>query len=95
MGNSVTYIGTCVFNNCNSLNLINISESVSRIEKYAFKDCHSLTNIFIPNSVTTINYGAFWNCSSLKNITIPIKFKNSMKDIFTYIDLSKVNINYT
>ena len=77
---SVTYIGSRCFSNCSGLKEINIPETV--LDKYIY-------------SRTIINYGAFWNCSSLKNITIPIKFKNSMKDIFTYIDLSKVNINYT
>ena len=51
--NSVTVIGTRVFEKCYSLKNISIPNSVKEIKKYAFYDCRSLANINIPNSTHT------------------------------------------
>ena len=48
---------------------VNLSNSITTIDKQAYKDCASKT-ITIPKSVTYIADDAFKNCSSLENIII-------------------------
>ena len=71
IGNSVTEIGYCAFDNCRSLTSINIPNSVTEIGLGAFQNCRSLTSMTIGNSVTSIEYSAFAACSSLTSIVIP------------------------
>ena len=54
---SVTSIGECAFENCESLTNITIPNSVTSIGNSAFSFCSNLINITISNSVTSIgNY---------------------------------------
>ena len=46
----------------NSVQKIEVSNSVTSIGTYAFGACSSLASVTIPNSVTTIGDRAFWNC---------------------------------
>ncbi|MBO5067072.1 MAG: leucine-rich repeat domain-containing protein, partial [Clostridia bacterium] len=64
------YIDTFAFYNCNSLQSINIPDTVVSIGSSAFAYCSSLQSIDVPNSVTSIGYEAFENCSSLTNAVI-------------------------
>ncbi|MFR5876178.1 MAG: leucine-rich repeat domain-containing protein [Eubacterium sp.] len=70
---SITNIGECAFDNCESLTNITIPNSVTSIAASAFRYCRSLKSIKIPNSVTTIDDGAFYECTSLTSIVIPNK----------------------
>ena len=67
-GESIEYRA---FYNCNSLESITISDSVTSIEDEAFSGCHSLSSIIMGNGVTSIGDSAFSSCSSLESITIP------------------------
>ena len=84
----LTTIEDLAFQNCTSLESIEIPNSVTSIgnnshtcngDEGAFYNCSSLTSvIFEENSqLTTIGYSAFVNCSSLTSIEIP----NSVTDI--------------
>ena len=64
----------------NSVQKIEIGNSVTNIRDYAFKSCYSLASITIPNSVTSIRAYAFSSCYSLASITIP----NSVTNIGDY-----------
>ena len=55
----------------NSVQKIEVGNSVTRIGSYAFNNCQVLASVTIPNSVTSIEAGAFYACSSLASITIP------------------------
>ncbi len=68
--NSVTTIGYCAFENCDSLTEVTIPNSVTTIGSYAFMDCSSLTSVTIPDSVTYIGQDSFLNCAKDKNITL-------------------------
>ena len=59
------------FQQNNTLESVNIPNSVRYIKNYAFKNCSKLKSVNIPNSVTNINEQAFYNCDSLTSITIP------------------------
>ena len=47
------------FSYCQSLNTINIPNSVNKIGEKAFYECTSLRNLVIPNNVTQIGENAF------------------------------------
>ena len=64
----MTGIGYDAFNGCNSLESIEIPESVTGIAEYAFYGCKKLTDITIHDSVTYIGGNAFSYCNSLTSI---------------------------
>ena len=63
--NGGTSIDTSAFENCSSLKIIEIPNSVTSIDFCAFYGCSALTTVTIPNSVTTMGDGAFRFCTSL------------------------------
>lgn len=78
----VKVIGNSAFLGCESLNNINIPNSVTYIGNDAFGCCESLTNINIPNSVTNIGDRAFLKCKTLTNIDIPQSVTTIKKGAF-------------
>ena len=60
----------------------------------SFSNCISLEKVFFPKNIIEIRPYSFSYCTSLKEITIPKKFKDNIKNIFYYVDLTKVNITY-
>ena len=60
----------------NSVQKIEIGNSVTSVGNYTFTNCYSLASITIPNSVTSISGSTFNNCYSLASITIPNRAKN-------------------
>jgi hypothetical protein len=66
---SVTKIGDCAFDDCTSLESIELPASLTEIGDYAFRNCTSLANIVLPASLTTIGDAAFAYCESLKSVT--------------------------
>lgn len=59
-----------VFENCNSLTMLNIGDNVTHIPTYAFRGCGGLTSVTIPSSVTTIGAAAFSNCTGLSSMSV-------------------------
>lgn len=82
--NTVLYVNTNAFNNCN--NLINIkffeptTDSFFYIDSLAFSNCNNLESVILPNLITEINSAIFRYCKSLKNVVIP----NSVSEIKGY-----------
>ncbi len=68
MANSVTKMGSRVFNGCSKLVSVVISDSLKEIGPYAFKGCSSLTSIRIPKNITTLDEYQFEECTSLASI---------------------------
>ena len=86
--------GWC-FYNCPKLKSIIFPEKNSlKIGVYSFSNCISLEKVFFPKNIIKIRPYSFSYCTSLKEITIPKKFKDNIKNIFYYVDLTKVNITY-
>lgn len=71
IGANTSISSTGVFSGCNSLALITIPNSVTRIGLQAFNGCYSLTSITIPSGVTNISNYAFYSCRSLTSVTMP------------------------
>ena len=65
----VQYLWTYAFANCEFLEDVRLSESLSTIGQGCFEECKLLSNLTIPKNVTTIGFSAFGNCSSLQSIT--------------------------
>ena len=63
-------IGDWVFENCISLESIDIPANVTSINISAFEKCSGLRNITIPANVTKIKYNAFADCNNLTSIEI-------------------------
>ena len=63
---SVTYIGSFAFDNCNGLTDIILSDNITHIGNYVFAKCEELKNVSIGNGVTSIGAGAFAGCGKLK-----------------------------
>jgi len=61
-------IDSRAFYNCDLLNSVTISNSVTSIGEQAFYNCDTLTSITITDSITKIEESAFSGCSSLKNV---------------------------
>ena len=68
---SITSIGKCAFDGCESLRSVVIPKSVISIGEGAFQFCSSLRSIVIPDSVTSIGKCAFDGCESLRSVVIP------------------------
>ena len=67
---SVTEIGTAAFENCTSLNVVDIQSLVTVIPAQCFNSCSSLRTATLSNSVTSIENYAFANCSNLVYIVL-------------------------
>lgn len=67
----ITVIKERLFEECDSLQNIEISSSVTRIENCAFSSCKNLKNVKLPNSLVSIGERAFHICDSLTDINIP------------------------
>lgn len=54
-----------------SVELNDITYSVTSVAANGFSGCSNLTGITLPNGITTIGSQAFYNCSKIASITIP------------------------
>lgn len=64
-------IATAAFQECGSLESVNIPNGITSIGDNAFFMCSSLTSVNIPNSVTSIGNDAFSYCDGIASVTIP------------------------
>ena len=62
--------------NNDSIEQINIPNSLKEIDMYAFSGCHNLKSIAIPANVTSIDEFAFSGCSNLNKIVVDENNKN-------------------
>ncbi|MBE7077128.1 MAG: leucine-rich repeat domain-containing protein [Clostridiales bacterium] len=60
-----------VFVNCRSLQDVQLSSNISRINKKTFLNCEQLESIRLPEGMTVIEEKAFVNCNQLKRIQLP------------------------
>ena len=79
------------FQNCTSLENINIPQSVTFIGENAFIQCENLKSIDIPGNINTIE-GAFFNCYNLKNINISEGVKIIKSYAFYSCNANEINI---
>ena len=65
------WIGTGAFAGCDSIEVINIPNSVENIEEYAFVDCDNLRKVILNEGLKKIGEFAFDYCRKLQYINIP------------------------
>lgn len=66
----VSYLGQCIFYECNALTEISLPRSMHTISKYAFYNCKNLKSIDIPLGVNCASPSTFKECTALKNINV-------------------------
>ncbi len=66
--NSVTSIGSFVFNGCSNLTSVTIPNSVTSIGMSSFWGCSSLTSVTFGSGITFIGNSAFAKCSELTDV---------------------------
>ena len=71
-GKLVTSIREFAFQLCNSIESVEIPDTVTNIGKNAFSMCKSLKKVKLSNTIKNINSATFYDCESLKSIEIPI-----------------------
>ena len=82
IGNCITSIENCTFQNLVRLTGCTIPTSVTNIGYQAFDSCISLVSIVIPESVTNIESEAFCDCRSLISANIPSGITEIKHDLF-------------
>lgn len=71
----VDTIDTNLFNNCSSINTVNMSDTIMDIRSSAFENCSGITTVTIPDSIQAIKNNIFKNCTSLTEVKIPSTIK--------------------
>ena len=69
----MTTIEGFTFNNCTSLESINLGNNLSTIETYAFKGCNSLKYIDLGDGIVELGNQCFRDCSNLETIKVEAK----------------------
>ena len=64
----VTEIRAYAFYNCQSLQRVELPESVETIGSYAFANCMNLEEVITTNNLKTVKEHAFYNCPNLKTV---------------------------
>lgn len=70
-------IGACAFENCETLEKINLPNTLKLIFRHAFFGCTSLQSVTLPDSVLLIDDEVFYNCTALHHIEL----SNNLKQI--------------
>lgn len=79
-----TSIYNGAFQNCSTLETVEMPDSVAYIGNYAFCKCSGLTKVVLDSALTTIGNSAFRSCSSLTGITIPNSVTSIGNDAFIF-----------
>ena len=69
LGKGITSVGASAFENCTSLEIIELEEGITSINGYAFYGCTSLKELELPKSLKSIGENAFEGCTSLQKVT--------------------------
>ncbi len=70
IADTVTTIGTGMFNDCGQLSTITFPDSITRIGSEAFNECNSLKSLTIPKSVKDIDALAFALCERFEAFNV-------------------------
>lgn len=69
LGKGVTSVGASAFENCTSLEIVELEEGITSINGYAFYGCTSLKELELSKSLKSIGENAFEGCTSLQKVT--------------------------
>ena len=78
--NSVTTIGANAFQDCSSLEEINLTDNITKLGEQAFTNCEKLTtfnsNNTLPKKLTSVGNNVFANDKALKSIILSLQGNN-------------------
>lgn len=60
-----------MFNQCNGLQFVELSDTVRSIGAYAFAECANLKGIRLPSALQELGESAFQNCPGLQSVELP------------------------
>lgn len=89
---SLEYIGSFCFGECESLDNVVIPEGVTSIEQFTFSGCKSLKNITLPDTITYIGSAAFFECTSLTDFTFPAQLTEIDQAAFASTGFDSIEI---
>lgn len=89
---SNTLLERRVFENCEQLTKVTISEGITSLPTECFQECSSLTEVKLPTSLRNIRANAFNQCGSLTKIELPPRLTNLGIDVFNGCDLRYIKI---
>lgn len=75
-GQTVTTLSEGCFEDCDTLEMVILPDTLETIGSKAFKDCDNLRGIKLTEKVNAIGNQAFYSCSSLEAIYIPDSVQN-------------------
>ena len=79
--------------NFSSLERIELSKNISKIENSTFYDCKNLKYVKMPDNITEIGDSAFSGCGALESITIPESIRKIGSNSFSGCkNLQKINL---
>ncbi len=81
-GYPVQEVGEYAFSNCQA-EIINIPDTIMRLNVFAFKNCMNLTSVTLPDSVKYISLGVFKDCDSVKFVKLPDEITEMEQELFT------------
>ena len=81
-----------VFENCDQLTKVTISEGMTTLPDDCFRECTSLTEVKLPASLRNIKTDVFNQCGSLTEIELPPRLTNIGAGAFNGCDLRYVKI---
>ncbi len=79
---SYGWLGQLAFIRCDSLQVVVLPDSISRIDAACFVGCKSLKSIKLPNDLLTVGESAFQGCGKLEAIELPDSVYLVEKDAF-------------
>lgn len=81
------------FSGCTSLETVELSDGIRRIDNNAFLGCSALKSIELPQTLEYVGVNAFMDCTALSSITIPSEVLTLNERAFFGCDsLEEVNI---
>ena len=71
IGQGITALGSCAFQNYGNLTQLSLPEGLTAIGEGAFQNCAALTGVSLPESLTAIDAHAFDGCAGLTELILP------------------------
>lgn len=70
-GKEVSKVCRTAFADNDTLAMLTVPGTVSRIDDYAFAGCSALVSVRLKEGVSVLGLGAFYHCASLQNLSLP------------------------
>lgn len=82
----MTKLPNSIFQGCQALETVTLTQGIIEIENGAFSNCTSLNQIALPDSLKIIEQGAFSRCTSLAQISLPPSLEKIGQNAFSFCD---------